>query len=327
MTPEVRIYRSLDELDDSFGPTALSIGNFDGVHAGHRRILRRVVAVAGDHGWKPSALTFDPHPTKVVAPHRAPRLLTTPEQRCSLLAAEGIRQVLILPFRPEIARLTPEEFVRDVLVARLGARAVLVGANFRFGHGQKGDIEGLQALGKRYGFVTEVVPAVRTRGRMISSSEVRHLIEAGEVSLASRLLERPHFLQGKVVPGHGVGSAKTVPTLNLSTDAEVLPATGVYITRTQDLEDGRHWPSVSNIGYRPTFNGTDLSIETFLLAPLDGKPPRRLRVEFLYRLREERKFPSAEALKAQILHDAARASAYFRRVGKWLSKPLLVRRV
>lgn len=326
MTPEVRIYRSLEELDDSFGPAALSIGNFDGVHAGHRRILRRVVAVADAQGWKPSALTFDPHPTKVVAPHRAPRLLTTPDQRCSLMADEGIRQVLILPFRPEIARLTPEEFVRDVLVARLGVRAVLVGANFRFGHSQEGDIEGLRALGKRYGFVTEVVPAVRTRGRMISSSEVRRLILAGGVSLAARLLKRPHFLQGEVVPGHGIGAAKTVPTLNLSTDAEVLPATGVYITRTQDLDGSRSWPSVSNIGYRPTFEGTDLSIETFLLAPLGGEPPRRIRVEFLYRLREERKFPNAEDLKAQILRDAARASAYFRRLERWPSQPLLARR-
>src|SRR5574341_1953921 len=139
MRAGIRIYRGLDELDGGFGPCVLSIGNFDGVHAGHRRIFRRVTEIARARGWKPSAMTFDPHPTKIVAPHRAPRLLTTPEQRSSLMAVEGIEQVLVLPFRNEIAHLTPEEFVREILVGKLGVRAVLVGDNFRFGHRQAGD--------------------------------------------------------------------------------------------------------------------------------------------------------------------------------------------
>lgn len=314
----VRIHRSLEELDGGFGPSALSIGNFDGVHAGHRRILRRVVEMARENGWKPSALTFHPHPAKVVAPQRAPRLLTTPEQRCALMAEEGIEQVLVLPFVDEIARLTPEEFARDILAARLGAKAVLVGANFRFGHRQAGDTRMLEDLGRRHGFLTEVVPAVSLRRRAISSSEVRRLIVAGNVSLAVRLLERPHFLEGDVVAGRGIGTSETVPTLNLRTAAEVLPASGVYVTRTMDLAGGSVWPSVTNVGYRPTFDGADLSIESHLLVSLETERPLRIRVEFLRRLRPEFRFPDAESLKAQILRDVSRARAYFRRLDRWV---------
>jgi riboflavin kinase/FMN adenylyltransferase len=285
-----------------------------------RQIFRRVVELAHRHGWKPSALTFHPHPAKIVAPERAPRLLTTPEQRCRLMREEGVRQVLILPFGQDIARLTPEEFVRGILVARLNVRAALVGANFRFGHGQEGNPARLGELGNAYGFLTEVVPAFKARGRMISSSEIRRLIESGKVSLAGRLLLRPHFLEGEVTPGRGIGSVLTVPTLNLRTGGELIPANGVYITRTRDLDRDRTWPSVSNIGYRPTFGGSDLSVETFLLTPLDGGPPRRIRVEFLERLRDECKFPDSESLKGQILHDVQRAKVYFRRLERWAPK-------
>jgi riboflavin kinase/FMN adenylyltransferase len=308
-----RIFRSLEEARAGFGPSSLTIGNFDGVHAGHARILRRVCEVARENGWKPSVLTFDPHPTRIVAPSRSPRLMTTPEQRCRLMEQEGIGQVLILPFTREVAQLTPEQFVRDVLVEALDARAVLVGENFRFGHKHAGDTRLLRELGAQLGFRVEVLPGLTLRRAMVSSSEIRRLVETGDVSRAGRLLERPFALEGDVVRGHGVGAKQTVPTLNLSTQAEVLPATGVYITKTQEL-DGAHWPSVTNLGYRPTFGGNELSIETFLLAPLEGPPPQRIRVEFLRRLRDERKFESPEQLKAQILRDVGRAQAYFRRV-------------
>jgi riboflavin kinase / FMN adenylyltransferase len=316
-----RVFHSLEEVAQDFGPSALTIGNFDGVHAAHRKILSRVREVAVERGLKPSVLTFDPHPTKVVAPARAPRLMTSPEQRCPLMRAEGIEQVLILPFDVHVAQLSPEQFVEQVLVRKLGVRAALVGHDFRFGHKQAGNVEVLEELGRKYGFTTEVVEAVRLRGRLVSSTAVRHLIEKGHVSQAARLLERPYGLEGQVVAGHGIGSQQTVPTLNLATETEVLPARGVYVTRTQDLEDGRRWSSVTNIGYRPTFGGDPrLSIETFLLEPLTGETPRRIRVEFLWRLREERKFPDAQALKRQILRDAERARAYFRRSKKWISR-------
>jgi len=313
MPEEVRIFRSLEEARGLFGPSALTIGNFDGVHAGHRRILRRTCEVSRENGWKPSVLTFNPHPSKVVAPERSPHLMTTPEQRCRLMGQEGIRQALILPFTTQIAGLTPEQFVGEILVDALGAKAVLVGENFRFGHKQAGNVALLHELGTRFGFFTEVISAVTLRGTLVSSSEIRRLVESGDVARACRLLERPFALEGEVVRGHGIGSTQTVPTLNLATQCEVLPAVGVYVTRTQDQE-ARSWRSVTNVGHRPTFGGAALSIETYLLDPLDGAAPQQICVEFLRRLRDERKFESPEQLKAQILRDVRRAQAYFRRV-------------
>ena len=311
----MKVFRSLAEVPVDFGPSALTIGNFDGLHFGHRRILRRLREVASVHGWKPSVLTFDPHPTRVVAPERSPRLLTTPDERAALMEPEGVEQVLILAFTRELAQLSPEEFVRQVVVDRLAAQFVLVGDNFRFGHRQAGDVHVLRELGTRYGFQTEIVAAVSCRGRVVSSSSIRRLLLEGKVALAARFLERPYALQGEVVSGRGVGSKQTVPTLNLATRAEVIPSAGVYVTRTHDLDTPRSWNSITNIGYRPTFGQSDqLSIETFLLDPLTGDSPARIRVDFLWRVRDERKFESPEALKARILKDARAAQAYFRRI-------------
>jgi riboflavin kinase / FMN adenylyltransferase len=307
----MRLYRSLAELPEDFGPSAVTIGNFDGVHLGHRAILRRVRIQASSNGWKSSVLSFDPHPTKIVAPERSPKLMTTPAQRARLMSDAGIAQALFLPFDAAVARLTPEEFAEDLLARRMGARAVLVGENFRFGCRQAGDVRTLQALGERLGFAVEIVEAVRFRGRVVSSSSIRALIAAGRVALANRLLGRPYALEGHVVTGRGVGSKQTVPTLNLETEAEVIPARGVYATRANGMD------AVTNIGYRPTFGQSEqLSIETFLLGveglgPKLGETP--LTVEFLARLREERKFDSPEQLKTRILFDARAAERYFRR--------------
>lgn len=313
-----RVFHSLDEVPADFGPSALTIGNFDGLHAGHRQIMRRVVEIARANSWKPSVLTFEPHPTKVVAPARAPLLLTTLDQRSKLMEAEGIEQVLILPFTVELSHLTPEQFVQQILAGRLNARAVLVGDNFRFGAKQAGDTDLLKELGQKYGYRTEIVAGVTRHGRMVSSSGVRKLIQNGEVELASRFLERPYALEGGIVTGRGIGSKQTVPTLNLATNAEILPATGVYITRTYDADSPRDWDSITNIGYRPTFNGDSLTVETFLLDPFDGVTPVRIRLEFLSRVREERKFESPESLRAQIFKDAGRAKSFFRRYHRWV---------
>jgi riboflavin kinase/FMN adenylyltransferase len=314
----MRVFRSLDEVPPDFGPSALTIGNFDGVHAAHRRILRRVKEVAIERGLKASALTFNPHPSKVVAPARAPRLMSTPEQRCALIEEEGIEQVLIMPFDRHVAHLSPEQFVEQVLVRKLDVRAVVLGHDFCFGYKQSGNVRVLTELGQKYGFTTEEVKAVTVRGHLVSSTALRQVIEAGRIAQAARLLERPYALEGEVVSGRGVGSKQTVPTLNLAANTEVVPATGVYVTRTGDLDAGRLWPSVTNVGYRPTFGeGRELSIETFLLEPLAGDTPRRIRVEFLWRVRNERQFPDAQALKQQILRDAGVAQAYFRRRKKW----------
>ena len=317
----MRIYRSLDEVPPDFGPSALTIGNFDGVHYGHRRILRRVGELAEANGWKASVLTFDPHPTRVVAPERAPALMTTPIRRAELMEEEGIAQVLILPFTAELAELSPEEFVRRLLVGRLGARAVLVGDNFRFGHKAAGNVRLLAELGRRFGFLTEVIPAVSWRGRAVSSSAIRELVRAGRINLASRLLRRAFSLEGRVVAGRGVGSKQTVPTLNLEPETDLIPASGVYVTRTHDGNGARDWDSITNVGYRPTFGASDqLSVETFLLDPLAGPAPERIRVDFLHRVRDERRFESPDALKAQIFRDVGVARRYLRRARAWTGR-------
>ena len=317
-THEFRVFHSLEEVPADFGPCALTIGNFDGVHAAHRSIMRRVASLAREQGWHAAALTFDPHPAMVVAQEKAPPLLTGMEQRCELMRRAGLDEVLVLPFTKELAALAPEQFIRDIAVERLGARAVLVGHNFRFGRGAAGDTATLLELGQRCGFKVESCPAVHCRGTVISSTQIRRLISAGEVTDAWRMLQRPFALEGEVVPGEGIGSRQTVPTLNLSEQTGLVPLAGVYVTRTVDLDDGRKWRSVTNVGFRPTFEGQHLTVETFLLSTFDGRAPARIRVEFLYRLRDERHFENAAALKSQILRDVGRAQQFHRRTTKML---------
>lgn len=318
MASDLRVYRSVREVPADFGPSAMTIGNFDGVHIGHQHLFERVVEVAAANGWRPSVLTFDPHPTRVLAPERAPRMLTTIEQRLELMRNCGIQQVVVLPFDAEFAQLSPEEFVRKIIIDTFGARAILVGDNFRFGCKQAGDVALLREFGARFGFTTDIIEAIMAGHRKVSSTEVRRAIGAGEVSVACRILGRPYVLEGEVVRGHGIGSKQTVPTLNLATTAEVMPANGVYITETVDLEDGRRWPSITNVGMRPTFEGDRLTVETFLLAPLQDPTPARIRVAFWRRVRDERKFESPEALKTQILKDVGRAQTYWRRRSRWV---------
>jgi riboflavin kinase / FMN adenylyltransferase len=311
------IARDLSECA-GFGPSAVTMGIFDGVHAGHRVLLRTTVAIARERGLHPVALTFDPHPAMVVAPDRVPRLLMPLEERCQAILEQGIEHILILHFDSAVAKISPEDFAAHYLRAGLGARAVLVGEKFRFGCGQSGDTDALQSLGAQLGFEAHILPRVERRGRIVSSTEIRKRIESGDVALAARFLERPYSLSGEVVHGHGIGSKQTVPTLNLQTNAEVLPRAGVYITRTADSETVRRWDSITNVGYRPTFEGDALTIETFLLDPLEGSAPARIRVEFLRRVRDERKFDSPAALKEQILRDAARTQSFFRRCRRWV---------
>lgn len=308
------IARSLEQAE-GFRPCALTIGNFDGVHLAHRRLLRTTVEIAGSAGLRPAVLMFDPHPACVVAPERAPRLLTSLEERCELIRGQGIDHILIQPFTTELARLTPEEFATWFLRDGLGARCVIVGENFRFGCKQAGDTQVLKELGARLGFEARFLETVMWRGRKVSSGEVRRLVAEGNVGVAGRLLERPYAISGEIVRGHGIGSRQTVPTLNLRTDAQVIPARGVYVTRTSEIGGARRWNSITNIGYRPTFGQDEaLSIETFLLDPLEGATPEQIRLEFLQRVRDEKKFESPEALKAQILRDVNLAQTYFRRV-------------
>jgi riboflavin kinase / FMN adenylyltransferase len=291
--------------------TAVAIGVFDGVHIGHQALVRRTMETARELGAKSVVLTFHPHPACVVAPHRAPRLLYPIEERRTLLLAQGVDEVHVLPFDKALVAMSAEEFAEVTLRSEFQARAVLVGEDFRFGFARKGDVATLA----RMGFVTKPLAPVTYRGLIVSSTEIRARIQKGDVSLAGRLLGRPYGISGEIVRGHGIGSKQTVPTLNLSTTAEVIPANGVYITHTTDLVSGAGWNSITNVGTRPTFENTGgVSIETFLLDPLQGTGPERIRLDFLRHVREERKFESPEALKTQILRDVAIAKTYFRRL-------------
>jgi riboflavin kinase / FMN adenylyltransferase len=312
----MRIFRSAAEVPQAFGPSVVTIGNFDGVHIGHRQIMRRVVTLARETACTPTVLTFDPHPARVLAPDRAPRLLMTVDQRLRSMEAEGIEAVFLIPFSPEFARLTPEEFVEQVLMRTLKARVVLVGEDFRFGHKQAGNLDTLRQLGERLGFTLEVTPGVERRGERVSSTAIRKLVSEGAVSRACRMLGAPFALEGAVVKGQGIGSKQTVPTLNLAPLNEILPKTGVYVTRTRDLDSQRQWNSITNVGYRPTFGGEGITIETFLLDPLGDAHPERIEVSFLSFVREERKFGSPEALKTQILRDVKVAGGFHRRLAR-----------
>ncbi len=308
----MRVFHTVDAVPAVFGPAAVTIGNFDGLHFGHRQILRQLIAT----GLAPVVLTFDPHPAKVLAPDRAPKLLMTTAQKLRAFKAAGVEAVLLLPFSLEFARLTPDDFARLILAEALKAKLVMVGEDFRFGYKQAGDIETLKLLGAAYGFAVAPISPIERHAERISSTAIRRLITGGAVSRACRMLGAPFALEGDVVKGQGIGSKQSVPTLNLAPENEVLPKNGVYVTRTKDLGSSRNWPSITNIGYRPTFDGHGLTVETFLLAPFDGETPLRIEVEFLKFVRDERRFESAQALKAQIVRDAGVATAAHRRLAR-----------
>ena len=310
----MRIFHSVAGIPADFGPSVVTIGNFDGVHKGHREIMRRVVEIGRTRGLTPTVLTFDPHPARVLAPDRAPKLIMTIPQRLQGLEHEGIEAALVFPFSLEFAKLSPEEFVEQILAKALNARCVLVGEDFRFGFRQAGNIETLGILGKGYGFDLQPVPAITGGGDRISSSRIRSLVAGGQVSKACRIMGMPFALEGRVVSGQGIGSKKTVPTLNLAPENELLPKVGVYASRTRDEDSGATWQSITNVGYRPTFEGEGLTVETFLLGPPPAETPARIEVSFLAFVRGERKFEDAASLKTQILRDAAAVQRFHRRM-------------
>jgi riboflavin kinase/FMN adenylyltransferase len=303
----------LEAAQGNFGPCALAIGNFDGVHIGHQHLIRQTVQYAQEKNLPAAVMTFDPHPAAIVAPNRLPELIVSLETRLRLLSEAGAERILVLPFTLEVSRMMAEEFVSQILVDALETSAVFVGENFHFGHKQSGTPDTLRSLGQKFGFVPQFLAPVTCRGELVSSSAVRLHIGAGNMSRARRLLGRWFFADGPVVAGHGIGSKQTVPTLNLRPKSGQIYPRGVYVTETFDAESDRHWPSITNIGVRPTFGGDALTIETFLLGPLEGEAPKNIQVQFRRFVRGERQFPDAAALKAQILSDVGRARAYWRR--------------
>jgi riboflavin kinase/FMN adenylyltransferase len=321
---ELRTFTSTEAWSEAYAPgergSVLTIGNFDGIHLGHQAILRAAVERAAEITAVSTALTFDPSPRKVLRPESAPLQLSTRAQRLEWFAEAGLESVIFLPFTLELSRLQPEEFVRQLLVRNLRVRTVMVGEDFRFGHQQAGNVDLLFDLGKRCGFEVAIVPPVTRRGEIVSSTAIRREVAGGCVDRAARLLGRPFVLTGPIVSGTGTGSRFTFPTLNLAPEQELLPARGVYITRTLLEGETRTRRSVTNIGTRPTFNGTAQSVETHLLDFSGSVSARRIEVQFWRRLRAEKKFAGPEELRAQIASDIARAHSFFDRLRRFRSR-------
>ena len=313
-----RVFRTLSEARNHFGPCALAIGNFDGVHIGHQALIQRAVDCARENSLVPAVLTFDPHPTAVVAPQRVPPLICSLAKRFEWIGEAGAEHIFVLNFTSQVAYLSPEEFVSQILVEALETKAVFVGNNFRFGYKQTGTPAVFENLGKTFGFTTHFLKPVTYRNQVVSSTAVRKQLNEGNVVYAARLLGRCYSVEGTVVSGRGIGSKQTVPTLNLRPAAGLIIPRGIFVTETFDVENGRHWPSVTSSGHNPTFGATDLTVETYLLTPLEGASPQNIEVRFLHFLRPEETYPDAATLKAQIMRDVARAQAYWRLL-KWAS--------
>jgi riboflavin kinase/FMN adenylyltransferase len=311
----IAIFRSLAEIPAGLGPTVAAVGNFDGVHLGHREILAAAAAEARRTGSRAVAITFDPHPEQFLRPAQAPRLLTPLPERLRLLAQTGIDAVLLLTFDAALAHLSPREFVERILIAALGVCSVHEGRNFHFGHGATAGVRELAAMGAEMGFAVHLHEAVHVHGLEISSSAIRALIAQGDVRRARWMLGRPFAVLSTPAQGRGIGSRLLVPTINLAPYDGLLPAFGVYVTRLK--VNGRAFQAVTNVGNRPTFGEASFAIESHILdfEPIDLAEDSPLELEFLSHLRGEQAWPSPEALKAQILKDVARAKRYFRLEG------------
>ncbi|MDR3723017.1 MAG: riboflavin biosynthesis protein RibF [Terracidiphilus sp.] len=311
-TASIAVYRSLAEVPAGFGPSVAAIGNFDGVHCGHREILKVVVAEAERQRARSVAVTFDPHPERFLRPDAAPLLLTPLGERIRLLEETGIDAVLVLPFDEALAALSAREFVRTILAETLGVCALHEGGSFRFGRRAEAGIEELRAFGEEFGFTVYVHPAVHVRGMEVSSSAIRALVAEGDVRRARWMLGRPFTILSTQKRDRGVGARLVVPTINLSEYDGQTPGFGVYVTR---IRVGARWfQAVTNVGDRPTFAGAGFSVETYILnfEPVEMDAETQIELEFLLRLRGEVEWPSPEALKAQIMRDVARAKRFFR---------------
>ena len=307
----MRIFRHVDELPAGFGPSVVTIGNFDGVHCGHRWTIAQAVGRAKALGVPSIAVTFDPHPVRVLRPELAPKLITPIAQKLELLGTTELDAVLVLRFDEALSRMSAEEFAREVLCRRLRTTELHEGENFRFGYKAEGGIDTLHALGREFGFRTECYPPLHLRGEAVSSSRIRALIAEGAVGPARGLLGRPFAVRSRPASGRGYGTKYAVPTINLAAYPELLPGNGVYATTLRVGEEV--FDGVTNAGNRPTFGADSFAVETHLLDfhPVALMEETELELTFLLRLRGEMRWPSPEALKEQIGRDVGRAKRFF----------------
>jgi riboflavin kinase/FMN adenylyltransferase len=307
----MQIFHKLEDIPPDFGPTIVSVGNFDGVHRAHQAVLRDIVQRARQSHCQAVAVTFDPHPIRILRPDSGLKLLTPVPEKLRLLEATGIDAVLLLTFGRDLSLLTPHQFAEEILKEKLRACEVHEGYNFHFGHKAGGNVQSLAEFGREMGFAVKVFDEMTLRGEPVSSSQIRKLINQGHVSRARHLLGRPFAILSNPGRGRGYGSKYTVPTINLNRYDELVPQDGVYITRTRVGEEC--FDSVTNIGNRPTFGSASFAIETHLLNfhPIELRADTEVEISFLQRIRDEIKFPSVDALRLQIAADVKRARRYF----------------
>lgn len=308
----MQVFHKLEDVPAGFGPTLLSVGNFDGVHRAHTRVLANIVARARELGGKAVAVTFEPHPVRILRPDLGLKLITPTPEKLRLLEATGLDAVLLLPFTRDLSLMTPQAFAHDILKEGLQACEVHEGYNFHFGNKAAGDVNLLAKFGREMGFEVKLYPELRLRGEPVSSTQIRKLLADGRVCRARHLLARPFNTLSTPGRGRGYGSKYTVPTINLSRYEELVPADGVYVTRTRVGKEC--FDSVTNLGNRPTFGAESFAIETHLLNfhPIDVGPETEVEIHFLQRVRDEIKFPSVDALREQIGKDVRKAQRYFR---------------
>ena len=307
----MQIFRSLSELPANFGPTVATIGNFDGVHRGHQMVIGEVIARARASNARSLAITFDPHPARFLRPETALPLITPLDARLRLLADTGIDATIVLPFTQELSQLSARDFATLILRDGLHVIELHEGENFRFGHNAEAGVDSLEAFGHELGFRVAVYHPRATHGIAISSSSIRELIAQGSVGRARALLGRPFTIHSTPASGRGYGTRYTVPTINLATYDELIPAIGVYIT-TLTIH-GENFEAVTNVGNRPTFGEDSFTIESHLLNfhPIELHADTPLALAFLHRLRDEIRWPNPEALREQIGKDVRRAQRYF----------------
>jgi riboflavin kinase / FMN adenylyltransferase len=307
----MQVFHKLEDVPADFGPSLVSVGNFDGVHRAHALVLGDIVGRARKSGGKAVAVTFEPHPGRILRPDSGLKLLTPLPEKLRLLEGTGIDAVLVLPFGRDLSLMTPRQFAERILKKKLHVREVHEGYNFRFGHKAAGDVNLLTQFGQEMGFEVEVYPEQKLRGEPVSSSHIRKLICEGRVSRARHLLARPFCILSTPGRGRGYGSKYTVPTINLARYEELVPKDGVYITWTRVGTEC--FDSVTNVGNRPTFGADSFAVESHLLNfhPLELRPESEVEISFLDRVRDEIKFPSVEALREQIAKDVKTARRYF----------------
>jgi len=298
----MEIIKDIDSLKKSYPNTVLTIGNYDGVHLGHQKILSMVGKKAEEIGGTSMVMTFDPHPVKVIAPEKNVKLLTTPEEKARLIAKMGIDVLLFITFTKEFSQIAPDEFISEILVKKLNIREVIVGANYSFGKSKKGNIDLLRKRGKEFGFHATAVQDVMLHGNIVSSSSIRSLLLKGAVQDVITYLGRAYSILGTVIKGKGRGkSILNIPTANITSPVEIAPKEGVYAVRVG--YKGSIYDGAANIGKNPTFGNTDVSYEVHLFGFSGDLIGESLRIYFIERIRNEKTFPDVATLEKQIRED------------------------